>query len=45
MRLRSEAWHQYVSNDRRFAVSAIEPPLPAEVRPNAVRATVLVRIS
>ena len=45
VRLRSEAWHQYVSNDRRFAVSAIEPPLPAELRPNAVRATVLVRVS
>jgi hypothetical protein len=45
VRLRSEAWHQFVSNDRRFAVSAIEPPLPAETRPNAVRATVLVRVS
>jgi mannosyltransferase len=45
VRLRSEAWHQYVSNDRRFAVSAIEPPMPAETRPNAVQATVLVRRS
>jgi mannosyltransferase len=45
VRLRSEAWHQFVSNDDRFAVSAIEPPLPIDVRPNAVQATVLVRTS
>jgi mannosyltransferase len=42
VRLRSEEWQQYVSNDDRFGVSAIEPPLP-ELRPNVLRATVLVK--
>jgi mannosyltransferase len=43
VRVRSEEWHQYVTNDRRYAVSAIEPPSPPDVRPNAVRATVHVK--
>jgi hypothetical protein len=43
VRLRSEAWDQYVSNDDRFAVTAIEPPPPAEQRPNPVQATVRVK--
>jgi mannosyltransferase len=43
VRLRSEEWQQYVTNDRRFAVSAIEPPSPPELRPNPVRATVRVK--
>jgi mannosyltransferase len=43
VRLRSEEWQQYVTNDDRFGVSSIEPPSPPEQRPNAVRATVLVK--
>jgi mannosyltransferase len=45
VRLRSGEWRQYVSNDSRFAVSAVEPLLPIERRPNAVQATVLVKTS
>jgi mannosyltransferase len=45
VRKRSEEWHQYLTNDRRFAVSAIEPPAPPELRPNPVRATVSVKTS
>ena len=43
VRLRSEQWEQYISNDARFAVSAIEPPPPPEVRPIPVRATVRLK--
>jgi mannosyltransferase len=43
VRLRSDEWRQYVSNDRRFSVSALEPELPIDRRPNAVHATVLVK--
>jgi hypothetical protein len=43
VRKRSEEWNQYLTNDRRFAVSAIEPPAPTEQRPNPVRATVSVK--
>jgi mannosyltransferase len=43
VRLRSDEWRQYVSNDSRFSVSALEPELPIERRPNAVQATVLVK--
>lgn len=43
VRLRSEEWRQYVSNDGRFAVSSIEPPSPPTPRPNPVQATVLVK--
>jgi mannosyltransferase len=45
VRKRSEEWHQYLTNDPRFAVSAIEPPAPPELRPNPVRATVTVKKS
>ena len=46
VRLRSGEWHQYVSNDRRFAISAVEPLLPmTERRPNPVQATVYVKTS
>jgi mannosyltransferase len=46
VRLRSGEWHQYVSNDRRFAISAVEPLLPMkERRPNPVQATVYVKTS
>ncbi len=45
VRLRSGEWRQYVSNDRRFATSAVEPVLPMETRPNAVQATVYVKTS
>jgi hypothetical protein len=43
VRLRSGEWRQHISNDPRFAVSATEPALPIERRPNAVQATVLVK--
>jgi mannosyltransferase len=43
VRLRSGEWSQYLSNDPRFGVTAIEPPLPIERRPNAVQATVFVK--
>jgi mannosyltransferase len=43
VRVRSGEWRQYISNDSRFSVSAVEPMLPIERRPNAVQATVLVK--
>jgi uncharacterized membrane protein len=43
VRLRSAEWRQYVSNDSRFSVSALEPELPIDRRPNAVQATVLMK--
>ena len=43
VRLRSGEWRQHISNDPRFAVSATEPALPIERRPNAVQATVLLK--
>jgi mannosyltransferase len=43
VRLKSGEWRQYLSNDSRFAVSAVEPALPIERRPNAQQATVLVK--
>ena len=45
VRLRSGEWRQHLSNDRRFAISAVEPILPIERRPSAVQATVLVKTS
>ena len=45
VRLRSGEWRQHLGNDERFAVSAVEPVLPIERRPNAVQATVLVKTS
>jgi mannosyltransferase len=45
VRVRSGEWRQYLSNDRRFAISATEPILPIERRPIAVQATVLVKTS
>jgi mannosyltransferase len=43
VRLRSEQWNQFVSNDRRFRVTAIQPPSPFPRRPNALSATVLLK--
>jgi mannosyltransferase len=43
IRLRSEEWLQYVSNDRRFGLTAIEPELPFPASPNPVRARVYLR--
>jgi mannosyltransferase len=43
VRVRSGEWRQHISNDSRFSVSAVEPALPIERRPNAVQATVLVK--
>jgi mannosyltransferase len=45
VRLRSGEWRQHLSNDRRFAISTVQPVLPTERRPNAVQATVLVKTS
>jgi hypothetical protein len=43
VRLRSEAWLQHVSNDARFALTAIEPSEPFPASPNPVRARVYLR--
>ena len=43
VRLRSGEWRQHLGNDRRFAISAVEPILPMERRPNPVQATVFVK--
>ena len=43
VRMRSDEWRQHISNDSRFSVSAVEPALPIERRPNAVQATVYVK--
>ena len=43
VRLRSEEFSQYVTDDRRFEATAIYPPEPPERRPNPVAATVLVK--
>ncbi len=43
VRMRSDEWRQHISNDNRFSVSAVEPALPIERRPNAVQATVYVK--
>jgi len=45
VRVRSEEWNQYVTNDPRFHATAIVPPEPRSQVPNAVVATVLVRIA
>jgi mannosyltransferase len=43
IRLRSLEWAQYLSNDPRFRVVAIDPGLPDQRGPNAVEATVYVK--
>ena len=43
VRVRSEEWNQFVSNDHRFRVTAIEPPSPFPRRPIPVHATVLIK--
>ena len=43
VRLRSEEWLQYVSNDPRFGLTAIEPALPFPASPNPVRARVYLK--
>jgi mannosyltransferase len=43
IRLRSQEWEQYVSNDVRFKAVTTEPPEPIESGPNAVEATVYVK--
>jgi mannosyltransferase len=45
VRLRSGEWRQHLGNDGRFAISAVEPILPMERRPNPVQATVFVKTS
>jgi mannosyltransferase len=43
VRLRSEEWGQYLSNDPRFGVTAVQPPSPFPSSPNPVRATVYLK--
>lgn len=43
VRLRSEQWNQYLSNDERFRVVTIEPPSMLPRRPHPVNATVLLK--
>jgi mannosyltransferase len=43
VRLRSEEWLQYISNDPRFGLLAIEPAQPFPASPNPVRARVYVK--
>lgn len=43
VRLRSEEWAMYISNDQRFEVSALQPQSSLPVRPNAVNATVYLK--
>ena len=43
MRLRSEEWLQYVSNDPRFGLTAVEPDSPFPSSPNPVRAQVYLK--
>jgi hypothetical protein len=43
VRLRSEEWLQFVSNDARLGLTAVEPPDPQPSGPSAVRAMVYLR--
>jgi mannosyltransferase len=43
VRLRSEEWLQYISNDARFGLTVIEPPSPFPASPNPVRARVYLK--
>ena len=44
VRVRSEEFSQYLSNDTRFRATSVFPPPPDQRVPNAVTATVLVKI-
>jgi mannosyltransferase len=43
VRVRSEEWRQYMSNDNRFSVAATEPVMPTESRSSGLQATVFVK--
>ena len=43
VRIRSDEWTQYLSNDSRFSIAAQEPPRPLERRPTPVEATLYVK--
>jgi mannosyltransferase len=43
VRLRSEEWLQYISNDARFGLTAIEPPSPFPASPHPIRALVYLK--
>jgi mannosyltransferase len=43
VRLRSEEFSQYMTNDTRFRTTAVYPPVPRAQGPNPVAATVLVK--
>jgi mannosyltransferase len=45
VRLRSEEFNQYLTNDTRFRATSIYPPYPRTRGPNPVAATVLLKIS
>jgi hypothetical protein len=44
VRVRSEEFSQYVSNDTRFRATSVFPPPPDKRLPNPVTATVLVKL-
>ena len=43
VRVRSEEFSQYVSNDSRFQPTSVFPPTPTKRIPNPVTATVLLK--
>ena len=43
IRIRSQEWRQFLSNDPRFEITAVQPSSFTPPRPNPVRATVLVK--
>ena len=43
VRVRSEEFSQYVTNDARFQPTSVFPPTPSKRIPNAVSATVLLK--
>jgi hypothetical protein len=43
VRIRSKEWSQYLSNDPRLKVAAIQPTNFTPPRPNPVQATVMVK--
>jgi mannosyltransferase len=43
VRVRSEEWRQYMSNDNHFSIAATEPVMPTEGRSSGLQATVFVK--
>jgi mannosyltransferase len=44
VRIRSQEWRQYLSDDPRLRTTAVQPALFTPPRPNPVRATVMVKV-